>query len=257
MKLEPLSTRLSIRAGARLSRATHSVIYNSADAARHHEALGYDRLKTVVIPNGFDTTRFAPSASARARFRQQHGLSEAHFVIGVVARVHQHKGYCDLLDAAALFAKDRPHARFVLIGKGCEPRAQPLAQWVESRGLADRVIFLGERSDLETLYPAFDVSALASITESFPNVLGESMACAVPCAATDVGAAAELIGDTGRVVSARAPAELCSALSALEHLGETGRRKIGLAARRRIVEHFSLESVAARFDQVSRAAARS
>jgi glycosyltransferase involved in cell wall biosynthesis len=257
MKLEPLPTRLSIRVGARLSTATSSVIYNSADAARHHEGIGYDRLKTVVIPNGFDTTRFAPSVTARARFRQQYGLSEEHFVVGVVARVHQHKGHCDLLDAAALLVKERPHARFVLVGKGCEPGSQPLARWVESRGLADHVIFLGERSDLEGLYPAFDVSALASITESFPNVLGESMACGVPCAATDVGAAAELVGDTGRIVPAREPAALCSAFSALEAVGAAGRRRIGLAARRRIVEHFSIGGVAERFDQVSRAALRS
>ena len=69
-----------------------------------------------------------------------------------------------------------------------------------AQGLGGRIRLLGERPDLETLYPAFDIATLSSaFGEAFPNVVGEAMACAVPCVATDIGDIAAVIGDCGVV----------------------------------------------------------
>lgn len=71
-------------------------------------------------------------------------------------------------------------------------------------------------------------------------VLGEAMACAVPCVATDVGDARHIIGDTGRIVAPSDPAALHQALTDMLHLGAPQRAALGAAARARICADFSL-----------------
>ncbi len=78
------------------------------------------------------------------------------------------------------------------------------------------------------------------------------MACGVPCAVTDVGDSADLVGDTGRVVMPRDPGALAGAIGELLELGEDGRRALGQLARARIEEKFSIQSVAARYQALYR-----
>lgn len=74
------------------------------------------------------------------------------------------------------------------------------------------------------------------------------MACGVPCVVTDVGDSALLVGGTGRVVPPRNPQALAKAWLEILDFGSEGRTQLGLAARRRIVQHFSLPSVAAKYE---------
>jgi glycosyltransferase involved in cell wall biosynthesis len=108
---------------------------------------------------------------------------------------------------------------------------------------------LGERRDLATLYPAFDIVTLSSAYgEGFPNVLGEAMACAVPCVATDTGDAPLIIGDTGIIVPPRDPAALAEGWRRLAELGPEGRAELGTTARARIIEHYDIDQIVPRFE---------
>ena len=84
---------------------------------------------------------------------------------------------------------------------------------------------------------ALDIATLCSISEGFPNAVGEAMACAKPCVVTDVGDCSYLVGDTGLVVPSRDPEALAAAWSKL--LEPELRRVLSSAVRARLVENFS------------------
>jgi glycosyltransferase involved in cell wall biosynthesis len=123
-----------------------------------------------------------------------------------------------------------------------------LMGWIRSAGLEGLLYLLGRRSDTPRLLAALDVFCLSSSHgESFPQVVGEAMACAVPCVVTDVGDAAEIVGGTGLVVGPGRAEDLASACERLLRLGDAERRRMGEEARRRVREKYSLESVVSQF----------
>jgi glycosyltransferase involved in cell wall biosynthesis len=236
-------TRWVVRASAYASAWPQAVIVNSQSGLLWHQALGYRPRRWEVVPNGFDLDRFRPDREAPARLRRDLDIPEQSLVVGHVARVDPMKDHATFLAAARLLAARREDVHFLLVGAGTEALA--------ADGLTGRVHRLGERSDVERLLPGLDVLCLSSaFGEGFPNVLGEAMACALPCIATDVGDAAAIVGDTGRIVPPRDPAALAEAIEALLKEGSEARARLGLAARARIAEHYALPKVIERYQKL-------
>ena len=220
-----------------------AVIVNSEAGKQQHERLGYRPRRWEVIPNGFDTQRFHPDFSQRLSLRKEWHLPE-DVIIALVARVDPMKDHAAFLEAAQLVARARQNVRFLLIGKG----TQTLAPSVAEKGLTDRVRMLGYRNDIECLLPGVDVLCLSSaFGEGFPNVLGEAMACGIPCVSTDVGDARSIIGATGLIVPVRSPASLAQAIVDLIDRGPAAREQLGRAARARIETDYSLARVVGRY----------
>jgi glycosyltransferase involved in cell wall biosynthesis len=117
-------------------------------------------------------------------------------------------------------------------------------------GVDRDVRWLGERDDLDVVFAAADASVSASLSEGFPNVLGEAMASGVPCIGTDVGATAAIIGDPTWVVPPGDPAALAAAISAMAALGAAERAELGRQARERVVAEFSVEALGARLESL-------
>jgi len=161
----------------------------------------------------------------------------------MVARVDGMKDHATFLEAALRVAARRPEARFALIGAGTETLAVPPA-------LAPALQSLGERGDVEALLPALDLMVLASKGEGFPNAVGEAMACGVPCAASNVGDAAVLIGATGALAPPRDATALAEGILALLARGPEGLARLGAAARERIVAHYSIAAAVARYEAI-------
>ncbi|HEX6965391.1 MAG TPA: glycosyltransferase, partial [Gemmatimonadaceae bacterium] len=241
-------TRLVIKAGARMSARPAAVVYVARSSAMQHEQLGYRREKTRVIPNGFDSAQFRPDAQQRQRLRAEWRVAPNTLAIGLVARLHPIKDHDNFLRAAALFALQCPDAVFILVGDGLEVTNAELAERIATLGLTDRVRLCGRRNDMTAVNAAFDVASCSSWSESFPNAIGEAMACGVVCAATDVGDIRDIIGDTGVVVPARNPEALCDAWKQLAVLGEDGRRTLGERARHRVIERYSLATVTEQYE---------
>jgi len=155
----------------------------------------------VVVPNGIDVSRFAPSTSSRAYWRRMWSIPAEATVVGHVGRFDPVKGHELLLQAFALECGADPSCHLVCIGN-CEPnRLAELEQLVRSLGIEGRVHFFPAQLDTSSLYPAFDVLALTSFREGFPNVVAEAMSCGVPAVVTDCGASGEIASSLGEVVA--------------------------------------------------------
>lgn len=170
-------------------------------------------------------------------------------LIGLAARHHPMKDHANFLQAAALTAARRPVARFVLAGVGVDAANAELGRAIAGLGLADRIYLLGERTDMPRFFQGLDIAVLSSAWgEGFPNVMGEAMACGVPCIATAVGDAPEITGQADWIVPPRDPNALAERLQGLIELGREGRVEQGRLARQRIVERYSLPAVVTQYE---------
>ncbi len=245
MKYEKPMTRLVIRACAALSRFPNHVIFNSRISREQHEAIGFCSARSLVIPNGFDLWLFRPNLKARAETRGHLGISSDTPLVGMVARDHPMKDHATFLNAAAWVRQQLPSTVFVLAGPGMDRTNTRILAMIEQFGLGNSVRLIGEKRETDSLYPAFDVLALSSAWgEAFPNVLGEAMACGIPCVATDVGDTRQIIGDTGYVVSPSRPDEFATKLLDVLSAEKTDRTTLGDLARQRMEELYSLDKIA-------------
>jgi glycosyltransferase involved in cell wall biosynthesis len=194
-----------VRVCAMFSRwVPHTILCCSNEARSVHAGMGYASSKLRVIPNGFDTMTFRPDPVARTAVRAELQLPDDARTIGMIARFHAQKDHRNFVQAAALLHTQRPRTHFVLCGDGTSSENRELLEWIDTAGLRGVFHLLGERRDVPRVMAALDIVSLSSRSgEGFPNVLGEAMACGVPCVATDVGDSAYIVGDTGRIVPPR------------------------------------------------------
>ncbi|MEQ1751168.1 MAG: glycosyltransferase [Prosthecobacter sp.] len=241
LSLEKRGSAFVIRTLAKLSRFPETITYTSQLSARQHEAIGYKRSKTRLIPNGFDLEKWTPRS---AGFQPSRSMS-----IGRFGRHTAMKDYPTFLEAAAIIIKELPDAQFLLVGTGVDDTNSELTAHITRLGLTKNVQLLGERHDLPALTASLDLAVSSSaFGEGFPNVVGEAMACAVPVVATDIGDTAWVMGDTGRLVPAKDTAALAKACLEVLTMTPEQRAALGQEGRQRIADHFSLSSVLTQFD---------
>ena len=233
--------RLGPRLERLCARFADRIIVNSWAGHAYLLERGFPAEKVLVIHSGIDTERFRPDAGAGARVRGEWGVAEDVTLVGMVGRLDPVKDHETFLRAASLVRKGRPDVRFVCVGGGAESYARRLYQLTGQMGLTEAVRWVGARADMTAVYSALDVNVSSSQSEGFPNVIGEAMACGVPCVVTDAGDSALIVGDTGFVSPPRNPEALAAAL--LSCLGED-RRVLGARARARILENWGVERMA-------------
>jgi len=204
----------------------------------------------VVIPNGFDCQLFSPDENARQQVRTELGIADDQVLVGLVARFHPNKDHEMFFRAAAKVVQAHPNIRFALLGADKTSEDPGLQKLVADYNLQSYVLLLQERSDMARFTNALDVSCSSSWSEGFPNVIGEAMACGVPCLATDVGDSAYLVADTGIIVPSRNADAFAEGLVRLIAAGAEGRRQMGKAARMRIEQQFSIPQMVRSFESL-------
>jgi glycosyltransferase involved in cell wall biosynthesis len=249
-ELSKRGSLLTARACALTSRVLPDRIVScSQRLAEMHVEFGYDSSRMLVIPNGFDLALLAPDEVLRVRTREHLGMGEGELLVGNVGRYHPQKDHRAFVRAAGEIARERPDARFVLCGPGVDRANGELTGWIAQAGIADRCELLGAVDDPRGVLNALDVLVCSSaFGEGFPNVLGEAMACGVPCVTTDVGDAAMVVGDTGRVAPARDARALAGEVLTVLSLPSAERRALGKQGRARVQQNFALEQVVGRFE---------
>jgi glycosyltransferase involved in cell wall biosynthesis len=165
-----------------------------------HEGIAPRRIE--VIYNGIELERFS-DRSHRGVTRRALGFSDDELVVGTVASMREVKGYQVLLEAIPEVLSQLPKAVFCWAGDGKD--RQSLCRRVDQLGVSDRVRMIGFRRDTDSLYPAFDLLVVPSLSEGFPNVIVESFAAGTPVVASSVGGIPEIVEDgvNGRLVAAR------------------------------------------------------
>ena len=260
-RVDKRRTMLVNRICAFLSRKFPARIVCCSEASlRIHKNLRYAAEKMEVIPNGFDLEQVKPDPDARASIRQELGIPLDAPLIGIAARFHPLKDHFNFVSAAARLHRQMPKVHFLLCGINITWENSRLAGWIEAEGLRDCCHLLGLRHDMSRLFSGMDIATSASRSEAFPIAIGEAMACGTPCVVTDVGDCALIVDDTGIVV---APGDPCALAGGWRNLIEAGpgvRHRLGIAARHRVQQHFSLPGIVERYqviyDRLAAGAAR-
>lgn len=234
------------------SHRTAATVFEIDDDRRFFESGGMAGRNAVLIPaggGGVDVAGFedalanAPKAET---VRDELGLGDAEVVI-TVTRVTRQKGVPTLLEAAALVHRERPTARFLLVG----PRESegPLAvSHAEIEAHAPYVIATGPRRDVPALLRASDVFAFPTeYGEGVPRVLLEATLAGLPIVATSMPGCRAVIRDgwNGLLAPPRTPEALARKILALLRERELG---TAMAARANALvrSSFSLDAIAAR-----------
>lgn len=244
------STLLVARVCAWLSRTVPArAISCSVRAVEVHRSIGY-AVQFEVVPNGlsFDTWRLSPEL--RTEVRTELSFLDSEFVFAHAGRGHVLKDHPNLALAFNRLHSSNPNVRLLLCGAGLGAGESYFADMPFTAEARKAVVALGARDDLARLWQAADAFVLSSRGEAFPNVVAEAMACGLPCVVTDVGDAAEIVGDTGVVVPPSDSEALSNAMLNLCSMKPTARLALGAAARLRVLERFTLERMAAGFRRV-------
>jgi glycosyltransferase involved in cell wall biosynthesis len=224
-----------------------------ADSARRHLHARPER--TTVIHNGIDTTVFRPGTpEERSRARAEMGASADDFVVLSVARMTPQKGHAVLLEAFAGLPVSSP-TRAVFAGDGgLRPALEARAR---EMGVADRVRFLGVRSDVPDLMRGADVVVLPSIHEGFGLVLAEAMASGLPVVASDTGPVPEIV-EHERTGLLFPPGDAPALSAALVRMLDNGpeRAAMGVRGRERAVAEFSFDTMIGRLEALYERLAR-
>jgi sugar transferase (PEP-CTERM/EpsH1 system associated) len=229
----------------RFAYAAADVVFTVSEELRsyHSRQVWLPRERIRVLPNGVNTSRFARRPGESQETRQRLGLGDGSLVIGAVGRMVPIKDHATLLQAAEILLSRGMPVRVLLVGSG--PELAKHKEFVaESPRLSGRVVFAGAVSDVPALLNAMDVFVLSSLSEGMSNTLLEAMASSLPVVATRVGGNPELVEEerSGWLFE---PGDVMALAAILERLGRDSDlcQRLGQAARRRAVQHFSSEGM--------------
>jgi glycosyltransferase involved in cell wall biosynthesis len=168
----------------------------------------------VAIPNGVAEVRRDP-AVAPTDLRRRLGARADDFLVLSMARLASDKGLNHLIEALTLLPEGNPRMWFAIAGDG--PVRAELEELARSRGVADRLRFLGHRDDIGDLLAAADLVVLPSLREGLSMTLLESMSAGKPIVATSIGSHREVASqaDMARLVPPADPRALADAILTL------------------------------------------
>jgi glycosyltransferase involved in cell wall biosynthesis len=229
---------------ARVERMLHSgmnaILGNSKAVVRELGGEGVKANRLGLLYNGIELDVFDKLPS-RFLVRSQLGIGQDALMMVCVANLIPYKGHIDLIHALSEIHMALPRDWVMaLVGRdsGIAPELKALAHRL---GVADHILWLGERSDAIAICSAADIGVLSSHQEGFSNSVLEGMAAGVAMVVTDVGGNAEAVVDgvSGLVVPARDPSALGQALLRLAN-EPAARERMAQSGQQRVAENFSL-----------------
>jgi glycosyltransferase involved in cell wall biosynthesis len=208
----------------------------------------------ITVHSGMEVDRYLEPrqpSETREAMRRTLGLAEADFVIGTVARLAEHKGHDDILEACAEDLRAHPSWKLLWVGDGWWK--ERLLARVETLGLTGRVITTGlvPSERVAAHMRAMDVLVHPSYREGLPRTVPQALLAGVPVVATDVDGTGEACIDmeTGRLVPLGDRPRLREAVRWMyDHPDE--RAKLAKQGREMCRVRFSAEHMVARLEEV-------
>lgn len=214
----------------------------------------YLNVPNTVVMHGIDTERFSPPED-KTTARKALDLDPAQKFVGCFGRVRHQKGTDLFVDTMIDLLPARPDWTAIIAGRATGPHVDYEKQLIEKvarAGLAERILFVGEHTNINDWYRVLDLFVAPQRWEGFGLTPLEAMATAVPVVATDVGAFPELIvtgeQETGTVITATLEA-MRSATAALMD-DDTRRGNAGARALHHVRTNFSIEGEVRRLGEV-------
>jgi len=245
MSNEKFASRIVIRILGLISKLPKKTVYVSGVSKQQHAELGFFSGNSVQIPNGYDLELFKRKPTLRNSFRAEFEIPDTRFLVGILGRFHSVKDHKMFLDAAALFSAKHNNCGFIIAGRNTNNTQ--ITEWIDERGLSDKVEVLGDRRDVVSILNGIDILATSSLSEAFPIVIGEAMACETICCATNVGDTELLIGDEDLISPPGDPVALSENWWKVANLSQDKRGVLGKMLRERIKDNFSLSVVADKY----------
>jgi len=254
MDLEKYSriTTWTVKACGFFSNYPVFILSNSDMAKDHHiHAYGYNSKKFLIILNGFDLSLFKPDKEAGRKIRQELDISENTICSGLIGRYDPQKDHQSFIKAAQIVKHKFPDMVYIMAGREVNQNNMEIKALIKEMKMEKHFRLLGERTDIPDIMNAMDFYCSASaFGEGFPNVVGEAMACGLPCVVTDVGQSADVINDTGFVVPPRQVEALAQGMIKLASLSERDRKNLGQQARKRVEKKYSLGKIVNQYEEL-------
>ncbi len=234
---------------------SHAELVQNPEDVEVLARIGVPREKLWRLGNGIDLERFnrgRVSAEQVDAARAAMGARPDEVVCGVVGRLVWEKGYREVFEAAARLRDRLPKLKIVVVGPLDLDKSDAVTS--TDLGEAERrggVRFLGLRHDVETLYAAMDLYALASHREGFPRSAMEAAAMGLPIVATDIRGCRQVVdhGITGLLVPPRDAQALVDTIVRVA-TDEDLRARMSVAAREKACREFDQRRVIATTLQV-------
>jgi len=206
------------------------------------------------LGDGIDINRFNPERFSEKFIlnkKKQLGINPEKKIIGIVARLVREKGYLELFAAFKKVLEKFPDALLLIVGP-LEPEKRDAIspEIVKNYRIEKNVIFLGERTDVDEIYPLMDIFVLPSHREGLGLSILEASAMERPVVATDIRGCREAVDDskTGILVPAKNPKKLAEAIIYLLKNPEKA-KEMGKKGRMKIIKEFDERLIFARIQK--------
>jgi len=197
--------------------------------------------KISLIPLGLDLKPFLDNKS-EGDLRKEMSVSSDTLLVAMVGRLVEVKNHKLFLDAVRIVKEKSPriNVKYVVVGDGALRRE--LESYAQEIDVADRVIFLGWRRDLDTIYKSADLVCLTSLNEGTPISLIEAMAAGKAVIGTDVGGVRDVVshGASGLLSPSKDAVAFSRNLTELL-LNKEKRDEMGRFGREHVAEKYSKE----------------
>jgi len=217
--------KISARCSDRIFSVSHGIV----DVMIKENICPFDKIQ--YLGNGIDIEKFNSKRFSKEFIdnKKKELRINDYKVIGIVGRLVKEKGYLELFDAFKNIIKEFPKTILLVVGPE-EPSKKDRIDIEDYKN----VLFLGQKTNVDEIYPLFDIFVLPSYREGFPYSIMEASSSGIPVVATNILACAEAVdnGITGILVPVKDSIALNNALTSLlrnsekaKLMGRNGRKK--------------------------------